>query len=1853
MAKSAFRGTVLASGAVLAVLLSGLVPLWGQAPTGRPPSVSSVLQAARESYARGDFEVAADFYKQVQASAAALSPAERADLDRLINQNNIALRQRQEGRDQLRQADEALRRGQLQRAGSLLKIVTTNPYLAPQDRQAANQMNDQLRALANGTRTAPTPAGKAQMPPPGALALPPNADAKTVLAAARTALQHGDLDRAEGLALYAKQMNSGGLPPWLHPWSDTPAKVLRDVEAARARQAAARQKAAEAKKNESSSSPLQSMKNLFGWKSSPAKGAEQAANGDSAQGAAGSSYNTTHGMGPAGPDTRDPATRARDTAQAKQMMVDCYQALTKNDLEKARQLALRAQALRPDLRAGEQTPERLLAEVQARANRLRPASFAEGPKAPQPPAGVPQAALSQEQATQKARLLVREGYKALEKNELEKARRYAEQAQALKPNLQYFEENPDKLLHDIQNRSPARPGPAVAGMPARPAQKTEDAHALLKSARDLLKQGKLEEADKACARAAIAPGARWGLFEDNPDKVRADIQQARSRHDREEAARLLVEARKLFEQGKLKEAKELAARARQKHGPYTILDLGDRPDHLLAEIELAEMKLRTVQVPAIPSTGVMPPPPNAGPTAPVIQQTQAKGPAVPTPVLAQGPVIPQGGVVVPPPPNAGFTPPAVQQTQANGPAVPTPGLAQGPAIPQGGVVVPPPPNAGPTPPDIQQTQANGPAVPTPGLTQGPAIPRGSVVVPPPPQPAADTADTRQQLARQRILMLMGEARELHKGDRLVEARLKLVEAREAAGQAALLGFRFSAQDETPDGALGILSASCGKRIHALLVHADELAAQGPANPRHFEEANKELAQARLLASSFGLDLRSIEEKTSRVEQLQVALAQGVAPVVPSPPGAEEGTMPTGPAAEGKPDGRRLLDDARQELRRGQTGPARRMAEMAMEDPAPGVRKEAEELIRSIDAEEVQQKLLAMERNADALRDAYNHGDYRQAATIARTLDWRQLSDKNRARLKEIMSMPAMQAALEGRDAPALVEPRGAGKASATDLAQAPPAPAAPGTPKGPDDFEEYKLRDQVLFDKLRKEGLEIQIKARDTFNAGNRAGALEMLGEYVERLKESGLEPEKTALLSAQVEKRRQQMQVLNAQMSLDQAVLDSKFAMTKEAARAKQILRKQEEVADLMKRYQTLFEEHKYNECLVLLAQAKEIDPENAAVTVAIKMTKYKARVEKIEQMKDEKSQTFLEVLDDPPGPYVGDMKNPIKFDKDRTEQIMRRKALSKEGFPIARSDEKERQIEEKLLQPIPPISFTNTPLQRVIDDLNAMTGINIIPDTMALEENGISLDQRLSLSVSNISLKSALNILLRKVHLTYVIKDQVLQVTTENYASGKMKQVIYPVADLVIPVDDHAPPMVSDLTNTLQRFNESQMMGPRGITPYVPLGGITGGAPVSMQDAMNNPGSFASSTPAATPMQSGVSKQWTKNTIHENLIKLITTTIAPESWSEMGGKGQIQYYPLGLGLVVNQVQDIQEQVAALLAALRRLQDLEVAIEIRLVAVAESFYERMGLDFDINIVTPTSNSEPLLTSGNFQPVPFVNRFTPSKFGPVGLTPAGTFTPDLNIPIKQSSFDFATPPFGNYPGTLGADGGFTLGLAFLSDIQVFMLLEAAQGDQRTNTMQAPRVTVFNGQSAFISVNTFQFFLIGVNINTAADQIFFTPQNQAVPLGVNLFVTPVVTADRRFVRLSLAPNMTNLASATVPLVPVQIPVPQLLQDNFTNPQPVIFQMFFQQPTFETINVNTTVLVPDGGTVLLGGLKTMSEGRNEFGPPILSKIPYISRLFKNIAYGRDAHSLMIMVTPRIIINEEEEQIFLGNVPPLPRP
>jgi type II secretory pathway component GspD/PulD (secretin)/tetratricopeptide (TPR) repeat protein len=1449
---------------------------------------------------------------------------------------------------------------------------------------------------------------------------------------------------------------------------------------------------------------------------------------------------------------------------AKGLLVAARAALARGDLDTAEQLAREAEKAgsfwTSMTRMWSDSPAKVLKDVQtARAKQPRQNSGKSDGYAPQTGMSVPPLQQSAPRTQSmpagdnavRARELLKGAHRALEAGNVAEARKLTNEAKTLKVELNWWEDTPEKLLAEIHQREIA--SPQTAAKPSAVADASADPHVLLKRARDLYNAGKLEEADKLAQQASTARLVRWGLFEDSPDKLLGEIHKARFKHDQEESVKVLAEARKLYTQGNLKEAEHLAHRAERLHGPYTVWDLGDRPQRLLADIETAKNKDR------------------------------------------KNPVPPPSGELV--------------HRDANKPSAPDSKTAQSVGASALGAVAPG--MAGSTPPPVWPANDTAPR-------PSPYTPR--------------VASTSTDGGKLRAQMLLTEARQLQKEGRLLEARQKALEAQKAFAN-------FGPEEDRPELVLLAVSALCQKRIETLMQQAGDYAATSEVDPSRYQRAVQELAQARQLAVGFGFDTQLIDSKLATLAQ-----SRGVHGAPQSNAGLTQITQAQhqeGMTGSENPEqhGRTLLNQARLELRAGQTANARRLAEAAF-DQQYGVQTEAAQVLRSIDAEEFNQKTLNASRSFEAGLAAFHRQEYAQAGTIMRTLDARVLAPDKQARLKEIMLLPEMQptavvqASARGTSTP-LAD--AAGKAQATDL-------ASPQTRPEPDFAQQVKAMHEVQFQKLRTDGLQVQSEAMKRFQAGDTDAALEMLQEYNAGLAKVDLDSEHIALLRRPVEARLQQLKTLKHQRDFEKAQTNEKEAKTQGLTRA--ILAEEEkkkQLNELMKQYHTFYKDGKYAEAEMYAMRAHELDPDDSISAVAAEMARRQLDVTNYKRIKDGKQRMFEDGLNDSEdeGPAVTSH-DPLHLDPRVSMQNKDRKAIDILKVGETKS-EKEREIYRRLDGPITSLDFKDTPLRQVLDDLQGWTGINIVPDEPALNENGISLDRPVTMKLEGVALKSALNLLLHQVHLTYVVKDEVINVTTEEHARGKLTTRIHPVLDLVMPVEN-APTGGSNFLKTAlqQSMGEMSNVKLNGVSPYLGQNSLGGASPVSQNQSM-------ASASATSPFGGvSVTKENPKGTLEDVLIKLITNTIAPQSWASVGGQGTIDFYPLGMALVINQTPDIQEQVAELLAALRRLQDQEVAVEVRFITIAESFYERIGLDFNVNIKTNNTNFEPQLVSQQFAPFGFINSFNPKNFI-TGLTPAGSFTQDLNIPIKASSFQMAVPPFGGFPNIPGANGGLDLGLAFLSDIQVFMFMEAAQGDQRTNVMQAPKLTLFNGQTANITVADQQFFVTNVTVVQAGGQVVFVPTNTPIPTGgVNLTINAVISADRRFVRLSLVPTLTNLASANVPLFPITTFITPIFEGGATG-APVPFTQFLQQPTFDSIDVNTTVNVPDGGTVLLGGLKKLSEGRNEFGPPILSKLPYINRLFKNVGYGREAESLMMMVTPRIIINEEEELRQVPGVAP----
>ena len=114
----------------------------------------------------------------------------------------------------------------------------------------------------------------------------------------------------------------------------------------------------------------------------------------------------------------------------------------------------------------------------------------------------------------------------------------------------------------------------------------------------------------------------------------------------------------------------------------------------------------------------------------------------------------------------------------------------------------------------------------------------------------------------------------------------------------------------------------------------------------------------------------------------------------------------------------------------------------------------------------------------------------------------------------------------------------------------------------------------------------------------------------------------------------------------------------------------------------------------------------------------------------------------------------------------------------------EAERRIEAILDQPLRnPIDALQTPLIQITDIIEEEFGFPIEYDIKALDVVAASPDTEVNAAYSNLSLRSALELMLRQVeHLTYVVDNEVLLITTQEEAGRRLETRVYRVDDLIV---------------------------------------------------------------------------------------------------------------------------------------------------------------------------------------------------------------------------------------------------------------------------------------------------------------------------------------------------------------------------------------------------------------------------------------------------------------------------------------
>jgi general secretion pathway protein D len=831
-----------------------------------------------------------------------------------------------------------------------------------------------------------------------------------------------------------------------------------------------------------------------------------------------------------------------------------------------------------------------------------------------------------------------------------------------------------------------------------------------------------------------------------------------------------------------------------------------------------------------------------------------------------------------------------------------------------------------------------------------------------------------------------------------------------------------------------------------------------------------------------------------------------------------------------------------------------------------------------------------------------------------------------------------------------------------------PQPLASGEPSSP--LEQVNSQQELLRQKLLREILNEE-KAAQLQAQKDPKGALSSLQRLRERVATAEVEPASRKQLLTVVDRLISELSTFIDQNKATIEAAEQNDAVKADVVRDQAVrLQSQGKLAEMVEQFNRLMDEKRYPEAEIVAKQAGDVAPNEPVVTVMIEKVKLVRRVQEDLAIKDRTERGVVDSLlsigesgipyDDRNPLTWGPINNWRALTNSRKDWLNRQRHMTPAELEIQKSLSKGVEVR-----------FINRPLAEVMDTLGRMAGVNVYLDPQGLNAEGVTTDTPVTLNLTQpISFKSALNLMLSPLGLSYVIQNEVLRITSEQTKDSNVYAKAYYVADLVMPIPNFVPNSNLGLPGAI-RESLSAMSG-LGLMPRMPTGMLPltmakneGQQPAAQSSAeilaqVNNFGGMGGMPGAGIRNNAGGNGMVGPGFMgpggmgrgtqpdFDSLTELITSTIAPQSWNEVGGPGAVTGYENNLSLVVSQTQEVHEQIADLLEQLRRLQDLQVTIEVRFITLSDNFFERIGVNFNMNIDDNTNlfNVQPFLPSGEGAANANSPLFDDSnKSLSIGWTGVGP-TPDLDVKFTQGSFASAVPNFGEFDSGTVAN----LGFAILSDLEVFFILEAGQGDSRANILQAPKVTMFNGQFASVTDVTQRPFvtqLIPVVGDFAAAQ---QPVVVVLNEGTTLSVQAVVSADRRFVRLTLIPFFSQIGDVneftfegsvtTDSGTTVQDPSDPD-QDVVNNTKKTVSGTTVQLPVFAVTSVTTTVSVPDGGTILLGGIKRLREQRIERGVPILNKVPYVSRLFKNVGIGREAQSLMMMVTPRIIIQEEEEQ------------
>jgi len=194
-------------------------------------------------------------------------------------------------------------------------------------------------------------------------------------------------------------------------------------------------------------------------------------------------------------------------------------------------------------------------------------------------------------------------------------------------------------------------------------------------------------------------------------------------------------------------------------------------------------------------------------------------------------------------------------------------------------------------------------------------------------------------------------------------------------------------------------------------------------------------------------------------------------------------------------------------------------------------------------------------------------------------------------------------------------------------------------------------------------------------------------------------------------------------------------------------------------------------------------------------------------------------------------------------------------------------------------------------------------------------------------------------------------------------------------------------------------------------------------------------------------------------------------------------------------------------------------------------------------------------------------------------------------------------------------------------------VEFLENDNRVNVLATPTILATNNRSARLFVGEEQLRVSGYaaqEVNVAGNQDVTIVNENIVPstdleeVGNTIEITPYINSDRT-ITLEISQESSSLkrGGANISVV--------------TNSQVLSLPI----DTITSAELTGTVIAKDGLTIAIGGLVRETNSTSEQRVPGLSDIPIIGNIFTSVRDKKERSELILMITPRVMMNPDEEQ------------